>query len=59
MNLNQKEKASALIKNVFLAIVVGPVVGALDAFFGRILIAVSAFRLLICITDITSSVCVV
>ena len=44
MNLNQKEKASALIKNVFLAIVVGPVVGALDAFFGRILIAVSAFR---------------
>lgn len=44
MNLNQKEKAAALIKNIFLAVFVGPVVGVLDAFFGRILIAVSAFR---------------
>ena len=44
MNLSQKEKLAALIKNILLAIVVGPVVGALDAFFGRILIAVSVFR---------------
>lgn len=44
MKQETKTKLTDMTKHVLLAVVVGPIVGAIDAVFGRILIAVSSFR---------------
>ena len=44
MKAFQKEKMTVLMMHILLAAIVGPVVGALDAIFGRMLIAISSFR---------------
>ena len=44
MKQETKTKLTDMAKHVLLAVVVGPIVGAIDAVFGRILIAVSSFR---------------
>ena len=42
MKQETKTKLTDMAKHVLLAVVVGPIVGAIDAVFGRILIAVSS-----------------
>lgn len=44
MNKEQKEKLIFMLKHLIMAVVVGIIVGAIDALFGRVLIFLSTFR---------------
>lgn len=43
-NMDNREKTVNLMKHILLAMIVGPIVGAIDAFFGRGLLLISSFR---------------